>query len=368
VTVKVFVSSLVRGLEPYRDAVDGAAKLLGHDVKRSEDFAASPDTPQRACLAGVRWSDVVVLLLGPRYGDRQPSGMSATHEEYREARQEQRDVLAFLQRDAELEPDQQAFVDEVRGWEGGVLTGGFATSEELEAAVTRALHDLELARQTAPLDESEVSARAVDLVPDRRDSHGGSLCIAVAGGPRRQVIRPAELEDPELQRDLHREVLLGEHAAFDTTEGVRTRIDGSAFRVEQDHASLLVDALGSVCLVRSALDREASGLPVIIEEDLSNRIAHGLRLAGWILDRIDHPRRLTHVAPAVALLSASYLGWQTRAEHVSSPNTVQMPMNVGDRVVVTLTPAVHPRASLTHTVGELTEDFVALLRQAYSRR
>jgi Domain of unknown function (DUF4062) len=65
-TMKVFISSLVRGLESDRDAVDSAAELLGHEVKRSEDFVASPDTPQRAYLAGVRWSDVVVLVLGPR--------------------------------------------------------------------------------------------------------------------------------------------------------------------------------------------------------------------------------------------------------------------------------------------------------------
>jgi len=58
---------------------------------------------------------------------------------------------------------------------------------------------------------------------------------------------------------------------------------------------------------------------------------------------------------------------QTRAEHDASPNTVQMSMNVGDRLVIALTPAVRPRATLTHTVGELTEDSVALLRRAYNR-
>ena len=106
---------------------------------------------------------------------------------------------------------------------------------------------------------------------------------------------------------------------------------------------------------------------MIIEEDLSDRIARGLRLAGWILDRIDHPRRLTHVAPVVALLSASYVGWHTRVEHLANPNTVQMPMGVGDRLVISLMPAVRPRAALANTVGELTEDFVALLRRAYER-
>jgi hypothetical protein len=106
---------------------------------------------------------------------------------------------------------------------------------------------------------------------------------------------------------------------------------------------------------------------VIIQEDLSDRIAHGVRLAGWILDRIDHPRRLTHVAPVAALLSVASLGWHTRAEHLANPNTMQMPMSVGDRLVIALTPAVRPRAVLTNTVGELTEDFVALLRRAYVR-
>lgn len=30
-------------------------------------------------LAGVRWAEAVILLLGVRYGDRQPSGISPTH-------------------------------------------------------------------------------------------------------------------------------------------------------------------------------------------------------------------------------------------------------------------------------------------------
>jgi hypothetical protein len=36
--MNVFISAVVSGLEPFRDA----AKVVGQDVKRSEDFAASP--------------------------------------------------------------------------------------------------------------------------------------------------------------------------------------------------------------------------------------------------------------------------------------------------------------------------------------
>src|SRR5690349_5931214 len=104
--MKIFVSSVIRGFEQYRDAAARAAKTLGHEVKRAEDFAASPATPQQACLAGVRWADAVILLLGSRYGERQPSGIAPTHEEYREAR-ERCPVLIFVERGVTVEPGQQ---------------------------------------------------------------------------------------------------------------------------------------------------------------------------------------------------------------------------------------------------------------------
>jgi hypothetical protein len=61
--VKVFISSLISGYEPYRTAVVEAVETLGHQVLRAQDFPATPGTPQQACLAGVRESDLVVLLI-----------------------------------------------------------------------------------------------------------------------------------------------------------------------------------------------------------------------------------------------------------------------------------------------------------------
>ena len=94
--MRVFISSLITGFESLRDAAASASATLGHEPVRAEDFQASPDSPQQACLAGVRGSDVVVLILGERYGVVQQSGLSATHEEYRVAR-ESRPVLVFIQ-------------------------------------------------------------------------------------------------------------------------------------------------------------------------------------------------------------------------------------------------------------------------------
>ena len=112
--MRVFISSVITGYEEFRDAVAAAVVSLGHEVIRAEDFGASPDTPQQACLGGVRDADVVVLLVGARYGAVQPSGRSATDEEYREAR-ESNQVLVFVERTTAREPEQQAFLTEIQG-------------------------------------------------------------------------------------------------------------------------------------------------------------------------------------------------------------------------------------------------------------
>lgn len=155
VRVRVFVSSVIRGLEEFRDAAVRAARSLRHEVKRAEDFGASPASPQEACLAGVRWADVVLLILGERYGDPQASELSPTHEEYREAR-ERCSVLALIQDGVEREPAQARFLEEVRDWVSGHYTASFSTPEEIHDEVVRALHELELAHAAGSLDENEL--------------------------------------------------------------------------------------------------------------------------------------------------------------------------------------------------------------------
>jgi hypothetical protein len=81
--------------------------------------------------------------------------------------------------------------------------------------LTRFLHELELAQQVGPLEEEEMAERA--RASDRFGLQGAALCVVSASGPRQPILRPAQLEEPTLERDLHREVLLGQNAVFDTT-------------------------------------------------------------------------------------------------------------------------------------------------------
>ena len=364
--MKIFVSSAIRGFESYRDAATRAAKALRHELKRAEDFAASSATPQQACLAGVRWAEVVILILGARYGEPQASRLAPTHEEYREAR-ERCHVLVFVERGAKYEPAQQEFLSEVRGWTTGHYTASFSDPDELRDAVIAALRDLELSQATGPVDEGEMLDRARALLPDTRNhAQGIMLTLVVAGGPRQQVLRPRELESPGLEEELSREALFGAFRMLDRTVGTRHTIRENALVIEQDKASILVDQLGTVRLVvpaerpRTRGDFASVSLRVAIREDVEELLQRALRFVAWVLDRIDPVRRISDVVPVVNLSGA--LGWRTRVEHERSPNSVTMRMSQ-EPATVSLTPARRHRAALGQDTAAIAEDLAALLER-----
>jgi len=364
-SVKVFISSLITGYEHFRAAALDAATTLGHTVLRAEDFPASPGTAQQACLAAVRESDVVVLLLGERYGAPQVSGLSATHEEYREAR-DRKPVLVFVEGAVSPEPTQQAFLDEVQAWTTGHVRSSFSTPEELGQGVVRALHDHELATSIGVVDESEMLDRARALLPER---HGfvtsAVLVLAIAGGPHQQVLRPTQLEQPDLARDFQREALFGDQSVLDPSEGTNVAIVGNTLVLRQREGFATVDQAGSICIgqpAQRATGRRGTELPALIEEDVAEALARAVRFGGWLLDLIDPVHRLSDVAILGHLKGAGYMPWRTRAEHATNPNSGQMGLSADD-ITVGLTPARRHRQALTHDVDRIAEDLVVLLRR-----
>lgn len=360
--MRVFLSSVIGGLEPFRDAAEHAAKALRHEVQRAEDFVASASTPQQACLAGVRWAEVVVLLIGERYGSLQQSGLSATHEEYREAK-ERGPVLPFVQEGVNREVRQEDFLAEVQAWNSGKYTEPFSTPEELRDAVTRALHELALLQAQGPFDESEMLDRAARLLPTDRGWSRDSLCVTVVGGPRQQVLRPSELEDRRLWEDIQKEASYGSTRLLDLSAGTKGRLENHALILEQDQASVILDEMGSVRITQPALQQSPNrgALSALIEEDIREGINNAILFAGWILNRIDPVNRIADVVVAVTLFG-DYLTWRTRAEHEASPNSMTGGTRTGP-ITVHLSPASRRRAALTFDGQRLAEDLTVLLRR-----
>jgi len=368
--MKVFISSLISGFEPFRAAARSAVQTLRHEPVVAEDFGARPDSPQIACLQGVRDADMVVLILGERYGAVQgTSGLSPTHEEFREAR-DGKTMLVFVREGVEREPRQEAFVAEVQAWQSGYFRGGFKTADELRDAVTRGLHEYQLANAAGPLDPAKIVEAAIAQLPHPRANQRAdapTLHLGIAGGPSQRLLRPARLEARELSEFIQREALFGAQRIFDKVKGTNEVIEGTALVLNQDRgAQIRLDESGSLLLSLPLDDskerpRAGFGLFAIIEETVVQRLSTGLAFANLVLDHIDSTQRLAHVAVAATIDASDYLGWRTQAEQDASPDSGTMRMGTDEQL-----PPVHmqvPRSKLRLATHELAEDLMVGLRR-----
>lgn len=369
--MRVFISSLIRGLEDERDAAATGIETLRHVPRRAEDFGASPDSPQIVCLAGVRECELTTLILGATYGAIQPSGLSATEEEYREAKELHRPVLAFVQAGIDPEPRQAAFMADVRQWVGGQFSGTFESPTMLTQQVTRALHEFELAQASGPVDVDEMRGRAVAALPTPGPFHMPTprIAMAVAGGPRRSILRPEEIEDEALARRLQQEAMFGPAAVLDPGGATQVRHSGHSLSIDQADGALRVDEEGTIVIEQPAWDPHARAfMPALIHEEVMERLERALQLAGSVLEQLDPLHRLSDIVPAATIIGTSYGAWRTRAEQERSPQQMEVNVHGRERPVVTLaTPRLH-RAALSSQGPQLARDFTVLLRRAMTER
>lgn len=365
--MKVFISLLITGMEPIRAAARAAVQGLGYEPKMAEDFVAMPTSPQVACLEGVRQSGLVILILGKDYGWKQPSGISATHEEYREARGN-RPVIAFVQDGVDRDPDEKAFAREVEEWEGGLFRGGFTTPEDLQVKIGRAVHEYMMSRAAGPVDGAALLDRAISLLPKERRGYSSGvrhLAVAVACGPAQDILRPSQIEDRGLAEHLAQSTMFGPARVLDRAKGVSETVEGGTLVLRQEReSSVTLFPQGDLLLVLP-LARSDDMMVGVVEEDIEALLRQALRFATATLDHVDPTQRLTHTVLATAITDAEMLVWRTRREVSASRGSVSYGFDRGDPGPVHLTPALKTRAALRHDEANLVEDLVTLLRRAY---
>ena len=363
--MRVFVSSVIGGMEPHRAAVSDAVESLGYALTRSEDFGASTDTPRRACLQEARTADLTIVLLGARYGEPQSSGLSATHEEFQEAR-DHGTVAVLVQREVDREPRQREFLAEAQDWATGRLTDTFSDPDDLRSKVTRVLHEHALRQLDVPLDASELLERARSWLPRQPQHSSSRLHVIVAGCPRQELLPPSKLDDQAFSRPIVQRALFGSEPIFAVELGTKRLLERGHLRLEQEGAAIVVAEDGTVVVSVPAMRRNHEsrlGLPVLIEDDIRTALAEALGFIGWLLDEVDPLRRLSHIVVLGAIEGGSMLGWRTRREHTAIPDRVIMSMRQRDLVAVPDEPIVRPRAHLTSRRDRLVEDLVARLRR-----
>jgi hypothetical protein len=144
--VKIFISSVRRGLEEERDAMPAMIRALGHEPLRFEDYTAKSVPSREACLRGVEDADAYLLLLGERYGDPLlDTGKAPTEEEWTVARRRGIPIIAFRKSGVTPELLQAGFIDRVEEYRTGVFRGSFVGVGDLLAAVAGAIREVALA-------------------------------------------------------------------------------------------------------------------------------------------------------------------------------------------------------------------------------
>ena len=372
--MKIFISSLIRGMEAEREAARAAVVTLGHEPMMAEDFCAQDASPQVACLQGVRQSDFVLLILGDRYGQAQRSGMAPTHEEFAEARNS-KPMLVFRQHPRNPEDAQARFIEEVGGWSGRHWKE-FSSPAQLGQQIVRGIHEWQLANASGPVDGGELDARSLRLLPETRqgiNTGSAMLSLSVACGPNLALLRAGQIEDSLFGEEVLQLATFRDTAILALREGVEFGITDNDLVLRQNgraegwvHLAANGDLTIHVPLEKSA---ERGAFMVVLEEDVRERLTRALRFAGAVLARLDPTEKITHVALA-ARLSGTAWGWRTRAEQAASPTSGTMSVGFGEdrhEQPVQLTPAHMRRATLAREAAEIIEELVVLLRRRWKR-
>ena len=201
---RVFVSSVMKGYEEYREATRVGIRQAECDAVLAENFAARGTSSRNACIDGVQSADALVLLLGPRYGWVAPSGRSATEEEYQEARHRHMPILVFVQDGISKEPDQQEFIDRVEDYIHGHFRKSFQSSNDLKRLVKEAVMERDL--EAVPQNLGRAEGRIREALNRRPTDNQDSVWMKTAWTTLRneEVVDPLTLTDDDFKNQVLR--------------------------------------------------------------------------------------------------------------------------------------------------------------------
>lgn len=283
--VKIFISSVRRGLEDERDALPPLIRALGHEPRRFEDYTAQPVPPREACLRGVEDADAYLLLLGDRYGDPLPdTGRAPTEEEWVVARRRGIPILAFRKQGGTPEVAQSEFVSRVESYSAGVFRGAFKSVPDLLPAAAAAIRTVE--NLPTPLTWRPIKT-PVGVPWEARQQRGvytGPTILECHVLP----IASSDVLPATILMELPRRLVRAgrDHGLFGEESAVESTVREDSARVVSKREGH--ERLAGVCVHR---DRTVSlwvQLPsdtfgtILDTEDIAGRTAHLLRLAAEV--------------------------------------------------------------------------------------
>lgn len=340
----VFVSSVMSDFGPIRSAAAAAIEHLDMHPVLAERSPAAVESPRRALLDEAGSADVYLLILGPRYGEDGGRGKSPTEEEYEEAVRRGRPILVLVQ-DGDLEPEQAAFLDRIRGaWETGVLYSKFTDETDVGLAVAGALARHERGGVESPeraAEQAEQLARG-----DDRTYYASGPEARLAMVPLRDAVLldALALEDSNLVDSVmsvaRSSGIIGQAAAI-TPVVSAAGVVLSSEEPGGHRTEISIGTEGAIAVTAPVTGRGPFAGSVVDPDRLAALIGSAARLARGTWDLVDRDDEVGRVAVALAISRA-----QSSVFGRVDGNSMSFGHGLPDSVLVTEPSAGVPRGQL----------------------
>jgi hypothetical protein len=166
--MRVFISSVIEGFAPYRDAAAAGISAAEATPVRVEDIPSLNTSSRNACLDLIDTCEALAVVVGSRGGWVTPSGRTVTEEEYEYAKSKSKIVLAFVQAGVSRDSDAERLAASVSDYVQGRFRRQFTTPDELQESIRQAL--LPLVHKTAMAQRAPTDIN--DALRATRSAHG----------------------------------------------------------------------------------------------------------------------------------------------------------------------------------------------------
>ncbi len=358
--MKIFISSVRRGLEEERGALPGLIQALGHEPRLFEDYSAQSVPSRQACLDGVEDADAYVLLLGQYYGDPLPdTGKSPTEEEFTVAKRRGIPIRVFRKHGVGVEPAQEEFVSRIEAYSTGVFRKGFSNATELLPEVARAIRELEQTSVALTFMPLPVPPKAPWKTFERHGWRSTATTLELIAIPL-DAATPTATALSALPARLAR--VGREHGFFDESHGLDTGIEHSAaYAATRPDRNVPIRGLGITASGAVSIWHEMPSdmLGVILDQaEVVQRIAQMVLMAAEL---VPAP---SSVALAIGL---HHLGSvvEGHASDLGHRNSASLPGFGQDRDALMPARDAVPAAALVRGANEIGRELAARLVLAF---
>jgi hypothetical protein len=225
---RVFISSVMREFEPYREAARRGVVDAGLKPILMEHIPSLDVSSRTACLDLVRSCDVYIAVIGDRAGSS-PLGRPVVEEEFEEARKKKMPRLIFLQevsRDAET----NALAERLSDYVTGRFRATFDDPNGLRAAVNNALRGLSL---------MNIEKNDPHMVEEmlQRGSQASAPTLRLAFLPQRkdEVFDTLEFDRPDFRRSMFQLAHADDVRLFEFEQGTKeATVERDEFVLKQE--------------------------------------------------------------------------------------------------------------------------------------